>query len=56
MFKITPNKRNIGAEITGNIKDISKKNFKIIFKSLELYGMIFLRKKFNHLIVYFLLL
>ena len=26
MFKIIPNKRNIGAEAIGNIKDISKKN------------------------------
>ena len=45
MFKITPNKRNIGAEAIGNIKDISKKDFKTIFKSLEVYGMIFLRRQ-----------
>ena len=45
MFKIIPNKRNIGAEAIGNIKDISKKDFKTIFKSLEVYGMIFLRRQ-----------
>jgi hypothetical protein len=38
MFKIIPNKRNIGAEAIGNIKDISKKDFKTIFKSLEVMG------------------
>ena len=45
MFKIIPNKKNIGAEITGNVKKISKKDFKFFFKALEVYGMIFLEDK-----------
>ena len=45
MFKIIPNKRNIGAEVVGNIKNISENDFKIIFKSLEFYGMIFIRRQ-----------
>ena len=45
MFKIIPNKKNIGAEIIGNVKKISKKDFKIFLKALELYGMIFFRRQ-----------
>ncbi|WP_440613636.1 TauD/TfdA dioxygenase family protein [Candidatus Pelagibacter sp. HIMB1748] len=45
MFKIIPNKKNIGAEIFGNVKKISKKDFKIFLKALELYGMIFFRRQ-----------
>ena len=45
MFKIIPNKKNIGAEIIGNVKKISKKDFKICLKALELYGMIFFRRQ-----------
>ena len=45
MIKIIPNKKNIGAEIKANTKTISKKDFKNIFKALEHYGMIFLRKQ-----------
>ena len=45
MFKIIPNRKNIGAEIIGNVKKISKKDFKFFFKALELYGMIFFRRQ-----------
>jgi hypothetical protein len=38
MFKIIPNKRNIGAEAIGNIKDISKKDFKLFLNLLRFMG------------------
>ncbi len=45
MFKIIPGKKNIGAEIFGNIKKINKNDLKKIKFALQKYGMIYFRKQ-----------
>ena len=45
MFKIIPNKREIGAEIVCNIKKLSKKDFIKIKITLQKYGMIYFKKQ-----------
>ena len=45
MFKIIPNKKEIGAEIVCNINKINKREFFKIKNSLQKYGMIFFRKQ-----------
>ena len=45
MFKIIPNKKEIGAEIVCNINKINKRDFFKIKNSLQKYGMIFFRKQ-----------
>ena len=45
MFKIIPNKREIGAEIVCNIKKLSKKDFIKIKIALQKYGMIYFKKQ-----------
>ncbi len=48
MLKIIPNKKNIGAEVVFDIKDLSKKNLLIIKKALYEFGMLyFKRQKLN---------
>ena len=41
MFKIIPGKKDIGAEIIGNIKKINKNDLKKIKFALQKYGMIY---------------
>ena len=45
MFKITPNKKEIGAEIICDMRNISNKDFIKIKLALQRYGMIFFRKQ-----------
>jgi taurine dioxygenase len=45
MFKIIPGKKDIGAEIFGNIKKINKNDLKKIKFALQKYGMIYFRKQ-----------
>ena len=45
MFKIIPGKKDIGAEISCNIKKINKNNLKKIKSALQKYGMIYFRKQ-----------
>ena len=45
MFKIIPNKKEIGAEIICDIKNITKKDLKKIKFALQRYGMLFFRKQ-----------
>ena len=45
MFKIIPGKKDIGAEISGNIKKINKNDLKKIKFALQKYGMIYFRKQ-----------
>ncbi len=45
MLKIIPNKKNIGAEIAFDVKDLSKKNLLIIKKSLNRYGMLYFKNQ-----------
>ena len=45
MFKIIPNKKEIGAEIICNIKNINNKDIKKIKSALQKYGMLFFRKQ-----------
>ena len=45
MFKIIPNKKNIGAEIIVNLKDISNKDIPTIKKALNKYGMLYFKEK-----------
>ena len=45
MFKIIPNRNEIGAEIICNIKKINIKDFIKIKKALQKYGMIYFRKQ-----------
>ena len=45
MLKIIPNKKNIGAEIILNLKDISIKDISTIKKALNKYGLIFFRNQ-----------
>lgn len=45
MFKIIPNKKEIGAEIICDIKNITNKDLKKIKFALQRYGMLFFRKQ-----------
>ena len=45
MLNIIPNKKNIGAEIVGNIKKFSKKDINRIKLALNKFGMIYFRKQ-----------
>ncbi len=45
MLKIIPNKKNIGAEIIFDIKNLSKKNLLIIKKALNKYGLLYFKKQ-----------
>ena len=45
MLEIIPNKKNIGAEIILNLKDISNKDIAKIKKALNKYGLIFFRNQ-----------
>ena len=45
MFKIIPNKKEIGAEIICDIKKITNKDLKKIKFALQRYGMLFFRKQ-----------
>jgi len=45
MLKIIPNKKNIGAEVVLDIKNLSKKNLLIIKKALNEYGMLYFKKQ-----------
>ena len=45
MLKIIPNKKNIGAEIVFDVKNLSNKNILIIKKALNEYGMLYFRKQ-----------
>ena len=40
MFEIKPNRKNIGAEITINLKEITNKDIFKIKKALNQYGML----------------
>ena len=43
MLKIIPNKKNIGAEIIVNLKDVSNKDISKIKKALNKYGMLYFK-------------
>ena len=45
MLKIIPNKKNIGAEVVLDIKNLSKKNISIIKNALHKYGMLYFKKQ-----------
>ncbi len=45
MLKIIPNKKNIGAEIIVNLKDISNKDILKIKKALNKYGMLYFKEQ-----------
>ena len=45
MFKIIPGKKDIGAQISCNIKKINKNNLKKIKSALQKYGMIYFRNQ-----------
>ena len=45
MFKIIPNKREIGAEIVCNIKKLNKRDFIKIKTALQKYGMIYFKEQ-----------
>ena len=45
MFKIIPGKKDIGAQISCNIRKINKNNLKKIKSALQKYGMIYFRKQ-----------
>ena len=45
MFKIIPNKKEIGAEIICNIRNIKNNDIKKIKSALQKYGMLFFRKQ-----------
>ena len=45
MLKIIPNKKNIGAEIIVNLKDITNKDIFKIKKALNNYGMLYFKKQ-----------
>jgi len=45
MLEIIPNKKNIGAEIILNLKDISNEDISTIKKALNKYGMIYFRNQ-----------
>ena len=45
MLKIIPNKKNIGAEINVNLKEITNKDIFKIKKALNQYGMLYFKKQ-----------
>ena len=45
MFEIKPNRKNIGAEITINLKEITNKDIFKIKKALNQYGMLYFKKQ-----------
>ncbi len=45
MLKIIPNKKNIGAEIIVNLKDITNKDILKIKKALNKYGMLYFKRQ-----------
>ena len=45
MFKIIPGKKDIGAQISCNIKMLNKNKLKKIKSALQKYGMIYFRKQ-----------
>ena len=45
MLKIIPNKKNIGAEINVNLKEITNKDIFKIKKALNKYGMLYFREQ-----------
>ena len=45
MLKIIPNKKNIGAEIIVNVKDITNKDILKIKKALNKYGMLYFKQQ-----------
>ena len=45
MFKIIPNKKNIGAEIVCNISKITNSELNLIKKSLDIFGMLYIKKQ-----------
>ena len=45
MLKIIPNKKNIGAEVVFDIKNLSKNNLLTIKKALNEYGMLYFKKQ-----------
>ena len=45
MFKITPNKKNIGAEVIINLKIMKKKDILRIKKALNKYGMLYFKNQ-----------
>ena len=45
MLKIIPNKKNIGAEIIVNLKDITNKDILKIKKALNKYGMLYFKQQ-----------
>ena len=45
MLKIIPNKKNIGAEIIVNLKDITNKDILKIKKALNNYGMLYFKEQ-----------
>ena len=45
MLKIIPNKKNIGAEINVNLKEITNKDIFKIKKALNKYGMLYFKKQ-----------
>jgi hypothetical protein len=45
MLKIIPNKKNIGAEIIVNLKEITNKDISKIKKALNKYGMLYFKEQ-----------
>ena len=45
MFKIIPNKKEIGAEIVCDLRQITKQDIKKIKLALKKYGMLFFKKQ-----------
>ena len=45
MFKIIPNKKNIGAEVIINLKKISNKDIFKLKKALNKYGMLYFKNQ-----------
>ena len=45
MFKIIPGKKNIGAQVYCDIKNINKNDLKKIKSALQKYGMLYFRKQ-----------
>ena len=45
MLKVIPNKKNIGAEVIVNLKEITNKDFFQIKKALNKYGMLYFKQQ-----------
>ena len=45
MLKIKPNKKNIGAEIVVNLKEITNKDILKIKSALNKYGMVYFKQQ-----------